>query len=795
MALNSRNQLSPEDPLNPTRAFPSPSPISTQDLSPSSRPRSPSSHRSASPSFLSSPKLSVSPASPQRKRDKFLAPFSASRRLPLHDTEDEDPVPYTEVELREIYEEEEIQRFLSAFHAHVGEVTLPSNDPHYIISQQPKVVIVPAEDAKEVAKAGAAPSSAAVEPAPVSLAQEIKKEEDDTESGSSDEDDEEETSEDSWVNVKTEPKTFSPEEALPSKKGHVHTQRPRPVWGSELAAEFIVPYLPQGRAIEARNRRGGKHDKFSISALRSAGQRIYLATYPFYVPLLLNLWDIARWINWWKSARLCAFYWFLWWHDMLMPGFLFYLVYQLIKHRLLPYPTYEQLRARHQAAVLAESFGDALISTESHSGPWKSSEGYSGLGALGMGIANATAAAQAHAEHIKVSSMMRMAMGAGKGALTGRFKKDKSTIDPEAKMSTLEDDRVLQGADARHAGDWRRLAVLVTEELADVHERAKNLFLWRRPESTLTYTMVLFVGACAVTVTPAHILSKVVYASIGFFYWFIIPVLCAMTRKQRSMIPPLFWDIPTDAEYAMEIIAQRVAKGESVVSDKRYIRNITEAYGTRSKRDLLLKNRSRASLNNSSVSLSSPVASPEAEAGLHGLPFESLADPAFHSKGAEGIGHRGETTSSPPTMTPPEVDVPGEFPGITGQISNADGPSPEPQSYSAHHKHMPGIMTLSNLAIEFTPFLRHRPKVQIPLDRIRGVKRVGHRTLLIRFTEPVPSEEDEPGQIKTVENPQAAEAPKVLVMAEREEKFKWVGQRDEVFARIVASRKDAWVAC
>lgn len=175
---------------------------------------------------------------------------------------------------------------------------------------------------------------------------------------------------------------------------------------------------------------------------------------------------------------------------MLLPGFLFYLVYQLLKHRLLPYPTYEQLRARHQAAVLAESFGDALISTESHSGPWKSSEGYSGLGTLGMGIANATAAAQGHAENMKVSHMMKMAMGAGKGALTGRFKKDKSTIDPEAKMSTLEDDRVLQGAEARHAGDWRRLAVLITEELADVHERAKNLFLWRRPESTLTYTMV-----------------------------------------------------------------------------------------------------------------------------------------------------------------------------------------------------------------------------------------------------------------------------------------------------------------
>ncbi|KAG8928537.1 hypothetical protein FRC01_005787 [Tulasnella sp. 417] len=792
MALNSRNQLSPEDPLNRPRALTSPSPISTLDLSPPDRPRSPASHRSTSPSIFSSPKRAFSPVSPHRKRDRLLAPFHASRRLPLHDAEDEDPVPYTEEELREIFEEEEIQRFLSAFHAHVGEVTLPSNGDDHIRSQQPKVVIVPAEDAKEVAKAGAAPSSAAVEPAPVSLAQEIK-DSDEYESGSSDEEEEDETSGDSWVNVKSEPKTFSPEEALPSKKGHVHIQRPRPVWGSELAAEFIVPYFPQGRAIEARNRRGGKHDRFSISALRSAGQRIYLAIYPFYVPFLLKLWDLARWINWWKSARLCIVYWFLWWHNMLLPGFLFYLVYQLIKHRLLPYPTYDQLRARHQAAVLAESFGDAIVSTESHSGPWKSSEGYSGLGALSMGIANATAAAQSHAENIKVSNMMKIAMGAGKGALTGRFKKDKSTIDPEAKMSTLEDDRVLQGAAARHAGDWRRLAVLLMEEVADVHERAKNLFFWRRPESTSTYTMALFVIACVVTVTPVQILAKAVYGGLGFFFWFIIPVLCAMTRKQRSMIPPLFWDIPTDAEYAMEIIAQRVAKGESVVFDKKQIRNITEAYGARSKRDLVLKNRSRVSLN-SAMSPSSPVVSPQAEAGLPSLHSESYADPIAHSGGTESINvldtpsHRGETTTSPPTMTP--LEIAGEYLGIISRTS-ADGS--EVKSYSAHHKHIPGIITLSNLAIEFTPFLRHRARVQILLDRIRGVKRAGRRTLIIRFVDPVPSEKDEPGQIKTVENPESAEGPKVLVMAEREEKFTWVGQRDEVFARLVASKKNAWV--
>ena len=177
---------------------------------------------------------------------------------------------------------------------------------------------------------------------------------------------------------------------------------------------------------------------------------------------------------------------------MLLPGFMFYVAYQLIKHRLMPYPTVAQLQARRNAAIEAQQFGEAFTSISSHRGQWKSSEGYSGLGSLNMGIAGATAAAHANANSLKVSGVMKMAMGAGKGALTGRFKKDKSIVDPETKRSTVEDDQVLVGTEARQAGDWRRLAVLGIEELADVHERGKNLFLWRRPESTLMYTMVSF---------------------------------------------------------------------------------------------------------------------------------------------------------------------------------------------------------------------------------------------------------------------------------------------------------------
>lgn len=54
-----------------------------------------------------------------RKRDRFLSPFQASSRSRISlDQQDDLPVePLTEQDLRDIFEEEEIQRFLNTFHS------------------------------------------------------------------------------------------------------------------------------------------------------------------------------------------------------------------------------------------------------------------------------------------------------------------------------------------------------------------------------------------------------------------------------------------------------------------------------------------------------------------------------------------------------------------------------------------------------------------------------------------------------------------------------------------------------
>lgn len=58
----------------------------------------------------------------------------------------------------------------------------------------------------------------------------------------------------------------------------------------------------------------------------------------------------------------------------------------------------------------------------------------------------------------------------------------------------------------------------------------------------------------------------------------------------------------------MELIAHRVAQGESIASDKKQAKILAEAYADRSKRDLALQNKSRTSVNTMGTPLS-PTAS------------------------------------------------------------------------------------------------------------------------------------------------------------------------------------------
>lgn len=127
--------------------------------------------------------------------------------------------------------------------------------------------------------------------------------------------------------------------------------------------------------------------------------------------------------------------------------------------------------------------------------------------------------------------------------------------------------------------------------------RMSSIFIWRRPSSSRLYGVVSF-SCVALFFSPHKVLIQVltlifflsslptkyivksVVFVIGFIFWHVVPVILALpsSEKKRSdsilspgigllsdyvvtRLPPLFDNIPTDAEYAMELISQRVAAG------------------------------------------------------------------------------------------------------------------------------------------------------------------------------------------------------------------------------------------
>lgn len=68
---------------------------------------------------------------------------------------------------------------------------------------------------------------------------------------------------------------------------------------------------------------------------------------------------------------------------------------------------------------------------------------------------------------------------------------------------------------------------------------------------------------------PYKYVIKGTYAAGGFVFWFAPNLWAALPLEHRSRIPPPLGDVPTDAEYAMSIISQRVDRGENVLPPER----------------------------------------------------------------------------------------------------------------------------------------------------------------------------------------------------------------------------------
>ncbi|KAG5639236.1 hypothetical protein H0H81_005310 [Sphagnurus paluster] len=251
-------------------------------------------------------------------------------------------------------------------------------------------------------------------------------------------------------------------------------------------------------------------------------------------------------------------------------------------------------------------------------------------------------------------------------------------------------------------------------------------------------------------------------------------------HERVTNIPPILWDVPTDAEYAMELIAARVAAGQDVNPPKvrghgtRHTAGGTENYtGLRNSKNYS-ENKSK-SVDWKKWGERAAISKTWVENGKHLLRGR---------KNQASVGSDAQKRMAVPVAPEHATAMITEIPqsSMTKTTSSilselaADHEAGSPQfveahseSFPAQHSSGPGLITLTATILLFTPLMSNIPKFVISLMRLRGVKKMGLlKGLQMKF-----SSDDG--------------------LQEIEEKFRWVGGRDELFARLVGTGKRQWL--
>lgn len=124
---------------------------------------------------------------------------------------------------------------------------------------------------------------------------------------------------------------------------------------------------------------------------------------------------------------------------------------------------------------------------------------------------------------------------------------------------------------------------LACGDIADFHEKVKNLILWRNPQATWRTLTLLGVLTVAVTFVPSFYIWKTTYALLGFTFFILLvsgcysiadlrgppaqsvsvwhpqPLQSHYPRFRRPLSPIWWalWGAPTDAQFAIQLLRRR----------------------------------------------------------------------------------------------------------------------------------------------------------------------------------------------------------------------------------------------
>lgn len=201
--------------------------------------------------------------------------------------------------------------------------------------------------------------------------------------------------------------------------------------------------------------------------------------YPTYVPLIISLYRLSTWKDANRSAGYCALYFLLWLYDLLPAALVGRILYSLLRRRFLPYPTAEDLRKRRRRVAETEALGTTM---DQFSGSWLAVAPVLAGQNVSFGDAFKTFR---NVSKAKKANLKNRAAEAVSEAAKDVPLEEQSKIQKQALKQAKEDLRRRQQEE-----DWKLAIVWFVEGLADIHERVRNIFLWRREEASKRYAFV-----------------------------------------------------------------------------------------------------------------------------------------------------------------------------------------------------------------------------------------------------------------------------------------------------------------
>ncbi|KAI9063089.1 hypothetical protein FKP32DRAFT_1652201 [Trametes sanguinea] len=587
---------------------------------------------------------------------------ASSSTVNLLSTKDEEEL--SEVQLRELYDDEEIERFLHLFSTYVREVRATDSTAPSSIAQAASA------SAPALSDTLATKSTTPTRPSLLSVP----------------------------------PKSLS----------------------ERFAFELFLPLLPPPRPPPP---------EFSLGRLKQTAQRLYVALEPIYSVLLMPLLRLATWQDTRRSFVYCALYWVLWYHGLLFSALILLLLYRLIRRKVYPYPSLAELRAYRSRIDRSQTFGTTLSARLAAS--------------PSIGVRDMWDLFKDYRRARKLKKGKSHKHG-------GSVSEDKTEASDTASVHSVATER----PEENHEGpaeevdvkeeDLKRLGLFMLNEVADLLERVKNIFLWRNPSASVFYGAVLF-GWCILGLLPATYLVRFVGFLAGAFFWHVIPVLAVLPPSERSRIPPPLSSVPTDAEYAMDLISQRVARG------------------------LPVRPKRRKAQRRHSPSLGVAHTAAESE---HDDDERSTSSSVNWNKWGDRLAFTKDRTGDLRNVFRDgqwkKSDGWKEFitPLAAKVVAPDSGPETrvEAHTFPAQFKQHPGLITLTPTTVFFTPLLSSRATLCIPLQDVTGVKKSSMKGIDINYSEPF------------------VDGSKEL----KEAKFMFVGSRDDLFARLVSYGGKRW---